>query len=330
MNQWSLNRLKNTDYFMSTVITLSILMLVACTPVHEDPMKLATNDWPGYRPLYLAQNLGYLKQKDVHLVELTSASEVLRNFRNSMIDAAALTLDEALLLKQAGFDIQIILVMDISHGGDAIIARKDISNIQALRGGRVGVEKTALGAFMLSRALEVSGLSVSEFETTALEYSEHENAFLQGKVDAVVTFDPVRSHLLKADGNIIFDSSQIPGEIVDVLVVRKQYLRQYPDKVKRTLSGWFRALEAMRTKRDESLSILASMSNLSGKEYRKVLEGLRFPDFTENLKLLNQSEPILCKRITRLKNMMLDKYLLNNDIDISNLCNHQLLLKAGL
>ena len=105
-----------------TLTSVFCLYLLACTPAPDSPVVVASNDWIGYRPLYLAQQLNYFDEHTVRLLELTSASEVLRKFRNGVIQVAALTLDEALLLKQDGFDITIILVMDISAGADAIVA----------------------------------------------------------------------------------------------------------------------------------------------------------------------------------------------------------------
>ena len=67
---------------------------------YESPILLGTNVWPGYEPLYLARSLGYWDDSSVKLVEYSSASQVIRAFRNDAIHIAALTLDEVLLLKE--------------------------------------------------------------------------------------------------------------------------------------------------------------------------------------------------------------------------------------
>lgn len=58
------------------------------------PLRIGTLVWPGYEPLYLARERGYLDPKSVRLVEYPSNSEVTRAFRNRAIEAAALTFDE--------------------------------------------------------------------------------------------------------------------------------------------------------------------------------------------------------------------------------------------
>lgn len=98
-------------------------LVTACLSPPPSPVKLGTNLWPGYEPLYLAREQGYLSGDSVALVELLSASEVMRAYRNGAIDAAALTLDEVISLREAGLRPVIVQVADISNGADVILAR---------------------------------------------------------------------------------------------------------------------------------------------------------------------------------------------------------------
>ena len=86
------------------------------------------------------------------------------------------------------------MVTDISNGADVILAKPEIQSLKDLKGRRVGVDSTALGAFVITRALGQVGLSPKDIEIVSLGVSEQERAFKQGIVDAVVTFEPVRSN----------------------------------------------------------------------------------------------------------------------------------------
>ena len=298
---------------------LFCIKLLACTPAPESAVVVANIDWIGYRPLYLAKQFNYFDEHSVRLLELTSASEVLRKFRNGVIHVAALTLDEAMLLKQDGLDIKIILIMDISNGADAIVAHKDITDFNALRGKTIGVEKSAVGAYLLSRALEMAHLSAQDVHTQPIEFGEHENAFLSGQVDAVVTFEPVRSHLLKQGAHSVFDSSRIGGEIVDVLVVRSAYLQRYPRKIQSLVSAWFKALDDLQLRRSGAIRHLASLSDLGVQEYLKASEGLRFPGYQENLKSLRDSKYGLHATAQKLQDVMIGQHLLEKSVDLNTL-----------
>jgi NitT/TauT family transport system substrate-binding protein len=294
-------------------------VIAACSPTPPQPLHIGTNVWPGYEPLYLARELGYFDGQPIHLVEHAAATEVIRAFRNGIIEAAALTLDEVLLLAQHGQNPRIVLVMDFSQGGDTLIAQTAISKLDDLRGRRIGVENTALGAYMLKRTLDHAGLEHTDVEIVSLPVDKHQRAFLSGQVDAVVTFEPVRSKLLKQGAVELFDSSQIPGEIVDVLVVREAYLKRQPQVVEAMLKGWFKALGYYDSDATASAAIMARRQGLSAEEFLDSLAGLHIPSLQENLEQLNGSSPALDKTASRLQRLMLDHNLQNKVVDLDRL-----------
>ncbi|MFZ5530937.1 MAG: ABC transporter substrate-binding protein, partial [Pseudomonadota bacterium] len=166
------------------VALLLLALLGACSDPPDPPLRVGTNVWPGYEPLYLARDLNFFNAQQVRLVEYPNASEVLRSFRNDAIEVAAVTLDEALLLHDHTPDIRIILGLDYSNGGDALLAQPGIRTLAELKGRRVGVENTALGAYMLSLALESIGMFSSEVQIVPLTVDAHETAFKNKTVDA--------------------------------------------------------------------------------------------------------------------------------------------------
>jgi NitT/TauT family transport system substrate-binding protein len=196
------------------ICVFTFVLLAGCTDSTEQSLRLGTNVWPGYEPLYLARHRGDLTKDKVHLVEFSSSSQTIQAYRNNLIDAAALTLDEVLLLLESGETPKIILVMDISNGGDVIIGQSDMTSLADIKGKNVGVENGALGAYMIARALEIAGLDRKSINIVPLDVNEQKKAFLQHKIDAVVTFDPVSSNLIKSGGQLLFDSSQLPVKLL--------------------------------------------------------------------------------------------------------------------
>lgn len=282
-------------------------------------LRLGTNVWTGYEPLYLARSLGYYDKRTVHLVEYSSASHVIRAFRNNTIEVAALTLDEVLLLKELGYDVRVILVVDISHGGDVLLGNSDIAQLTDLRGRNIGVENTALGAYVLTRALQSVDMSVADVNVVPLEVDEHERAFLDGKVDAVVTFQPVHSRLIAKGAAALFDSTQIPGEIVDVLAVRGDMIDSESDKLSVLLRGWFLALQYFQEHPDDASTHMADRLQLSPPDVLTSFAGLRLPDMDENIALLSGARPELVETSRRLAEVMREQRLLEKKIDVSQL-----------
>ena len=304
---------------MKRLWSLLLVLLVAGCSAPPEPLRGASNDWIGYQPLYLAQERGLFRGSPVHLAMLPSNSEVIRAFRNGLIDFAALTADEAMLLQQSGIDICLPLVLDTSNGADAIIAHRGITSLAALKGRRVGVENTAVGAYMMVRGLERAGLKPTDVDVVPLELGEQEAAFDQGRIDAVVTFDPVRSRLLARGAVQLFDSSQIPGEVIDVLVVRRSYLSGHRAVMRELTDGWYEALDYMAAHPRESDLVNGRRIGLTAAQYRRALSGLSTPSREENAKQLYGATPQLVPVLERLMHIMVKQSLLRGPLPTGRL-----------
>jgi len=287
------------------------------------PLSVGTNIWPGYEPLYLARELGYYDNNKVRLVEFASTTQVIHAFRNRVISAAALTLDEVLLLKDYGLDPKVILIFDISEGADVILARKEIPNMRALKGKKVGVENTALGAFVLMRSLQLHNMTLSDISVVSLPINEHDSAFDKGKIDALITFEPVRSRLLAKGYHEIFTSREMPGEIVDVLVVNKETLVSQQDQIDALLQGWFRANSYFQVNPNKAAKVMAGRQKISAAEVLDSYAGLHLPGLSETLTLMSGPNPPFESTARRLADTMFASKLLNNKPDL------ELLVDAG-
>lgn len=295
---------------ISCLFGLLVSALPGCGQPDQQPVRIGTNTWPGYEPLYLARARSDLPRDTFRLVEYSSTTQVLRALRNKSLEAAAVTLDEALLLVADHVPIKIILVMDVSNGGDVIMARPGIQSMQDLRGKRVGVESGALGAYMLTRALQVSGMDVGDVDVRRLDANAHEQAYLSGEVDAVVTFDPVRTRLHNAGAVEIFSTRQLPGEIVDVLVVHDDLLAARTEVFRTLVDSWFRSLVFLHEQPDEASRIIARRLKITPAEAIANYQGMTLPDRQANLRLLGGDAPALQGTVRQLSQILLDNDLL--------------------
>lgn len=253
------------------------------------------------------------------LVEFTSSSEVSRAVRNGAIEGAAVTLDEALLLASQNVDFQVVLVLDISHGADVILGGPGLTTIGDIRGKKVGVENTSCGAYMLSRALETAGIGLHEVTVIPLEASVHEAAYNQKRVDALVTFEPVRTRLVKAGARILFDSSRIPGEVVDVLVVRRDCLDKHARHIETLMQCWYRALDYLHGNSRDAASRMAARTGLSPAEVLESFNGLRLAGQNANQSLLRGPRPTLPASAERLARVMRERRLLYKEVNVQSL-----------
>ncbi len=293
--------------------------LSGCARDAEPPLRIGTNVWIGSEPLYLARELGHLDPKTVQLVEYPSATEVLRAFRNQAIDGMVVSLDELFGLAVDGLQPKIILVVDVSHGADVVVGRPGMRTMSELKGKRVAVESGALGAYVLSRALTLNGMQAGDINVVHLESNEQPTAYEKGQVDGAVTFDPYRAQLLRAGATTLFDSTQIPGEIVDLVAVRASVLDKQPKAVQTLLSGWFSAIDYLKREPKDAAHRMGVRQQTSGEQFLQALKGLHIPSREENLKMLGGAEPGLVATGGRLMDLMLEAKLLQARVKIEGI-----------
>ena len=295
---------------------LATLTLGGCMREPDSPLRIGTNVWIGSEPLYLARELGRLDPAAVQLVEYPSASEVLRAFRNQAIDGMVISLDELFGLAVDGLHPRVVLVVDVSHGADVVVGRAGMRSMRDLAGKSVAVESGALGAFVLSRALATNGMQPGDVKVVHLESNEQPHAFEKGLVDGAVTFDPYRAQFLKAGASILFDSKQIPGEIVDLVAVRQSVLDKRPEAIQALLNGWFGAVDYMQADPKDAARRMGIRQQTSGEQFLEAQRGLHVPSRAENLKMLGGDKPELAVTGRRLMNLMIESKLLRSSVEI--------------
>jgi NitT/TauT family transport system substrate-binding protein len=231
-------------------------LLGGCSGEQEPPLRVGTYPWPGFATLHHARALGRLDPARVRLVDYDAAGQVMQALRQGSIDAAGLTLNEALLVAKDLRGARVVLVFGESAGGDALVARPPLVHLKQLRGRRLGVEREAEGEYLLARILDRAGLKEEDVEAVDLSLEEHEQAFRSGRVDALITMDPVRARLMRAGANELFSSREIAGELVDVLLVAARTPDTHPRALRALANAHFQAMESIRNDPEEAAARL--------------------------------------------------------------------------
>ncbi len=263
------------------------LVLNGCAD--EPPaMRVAAHVWPGYELMFLAQREGWLDTRQVTLIDTRSATESMQALEAGEVDAAALTLDETLVLLDRGVALSVVLVFNISSGADVVVGKPGVNTLAQLAGKRIGAEDTAVGALMLHKLLSAAGVSRDEVQIVSLTIDQHLAAWQADEIDVLVSYEPVSGTLLRQGAHRLFDSSTIPDAIFDVLAVRSEVLQtRHGRRATETLiSAHFRALwHLRRNPADASFRLALRMGN-SGPEALESYRGLVLPDEFANLRLL--------------------------------------------
>jgi NitT/TauT family transport system substrate-binding protein len=311
-------------FLILVILTASLLMLISCVQQPSPSLlRVGVPQWIGFTHLLLAEELGYYKDTPIRLLDYPSGADLIQAFRNHEVEAMGTTIGNSMLLSETDPSLRVVLVADSSHGADVILSIPSIASLKDLAGHRVGLEASEVAAFVLNRALEQIGLSTDDVQIVLVSLSEQEAAFKQGKIDALVTYDPIRSHLLEYGAKQLFDSSQIPDEIVDVIIVHGDVLSHQPALIQTLVKSWFQAQHYFQQQPEEAANRMAPLQDLSPEQYLKSLEGIEFPSLEENQQLLSGDNSALVKGAKRLSEMMQRQNLLKVPVDPTNLINDQ-------
>lgn len=255
------------------VCLLLALLLGACGGPPEPPARLTINPWVGYDPLVLARERGLLDAGSVKVVELMSSTESQRALRNGLAEAAALTLDEALRLADAGMALRIVAMLSDFDCNHAVLARPEIQTPAQLKGRRIALEESAHGALVLDRLLAAGGLTRAEVTLLHVEAAQHATMLTGGRADAVITFDPMKTQLAGKGFRVVFHGPPMPNNFVDVLVARADLPEA---RIAALRSAWEAGRRALLADPQGAAALLAPGADLSPAEYLATLDGLRF------------------------------------------------------
>ena len=252
------------------------------SPAAADTIKIAHSTWVGYGPLYIARDKGFFKKHgvDVDLVVMEDPKLRFAALQAGRIDIIASTVDTALLYLKNKNDFQYICAIDDSNGGDGIVAKKGIQSVADLKGKTVAVNEGSVSEFYLNVLLGKAGLKEADLKTVNMTAADAGSAFVAGKVDAAVTWEPWLSKGKSApDSHLLTDSSKTPGLITDIFIVPTSVVQKHAKALHGVVAAWYEAVAYARAHPDEANEVMAK--GVGGwlkdpKVFAETLEGIKF------------------------------------------------------
>lgn len=313
---------------------LTLLGSLACTPllsgclVSPKPISLATHVWPGYEPLSLAEQMGWLDEHQIKLIHTNTFTDSIKLLEAGKIDAAGLTLDEVLRIREQGIKLAVILICDISAGADMVLAKSSIATLAALKGKRLGVEDGALGTLMQYQLLQAAGLKDEDIQVVSLGVEKQLEAWQQGKIDAAISYEPVASHLRLAGGRVIFDSRQASDLIYDVIAVHPSALDEaHSAALSHLIAAHLKALAHINSNPEDAAYRMAARFGMPADQVMSTFKGLVLPDLDNNYRLLSSTPALLLKSAAVVAEVMRKAGILHRQADLGDMIRPEYLPK---
>jgi NitT/TauT family transport system substrate-binding protein len=237
-----------------------LLSLMLGGSAGAETLKLGLSTWVGYGPLYIAKDKGYFKDEglDVELITMEDPKVRFPALAAGQLDVAVTTVDTILNYLSDQQSYRYLFALDDSKGGDGIVANKDIKTVADLKGKSVAYGEGSVSQFYLGVLLKQAGLSFDDIQTQNMTAGDAGAAFVAGRVDAAVTWEPWLTRGKQApQGHLLVDSSSTPGLITDMAVTTPQVLAARQDDLKALYRAWVKAVEFQKAHPEEADAIMA-------------------------------------------------------------------------
>jgi NitT/TauT family transport system substrate-binding protein len=258
----------------TTAVVLAATTTLAATPAFaqaKTDFKVAWSIYVGWMPWgYAAENGIVDKWADkygitIEVTQFNDYVESMNQYTAGAYDAVTLTNMDGLSIPAAGgVDTTAVIVGDFSSGNDAVIL-KDGTELAGIAGQTVNLVEFSVSHYLLARALDSVGLTERDVNVVNTADPDMVGAFQTADVTALVTWNPMVSEILALpDATSVFDSSMIPGEIIDLTVANTEVLEANPDFGKALAGIWYETVSLMTADTPEGASARAAMGAASG------------------------------------------------------------------
>jgi NitT/TauT family transport system substrate-binding protein len=235
--------------------------------------RIAWSHYTGWEPWAYIQESGIMDKwakkyglDKVEIVLVNDYVESINMYTAGQFDGCVMTNMDALTIPAVGgVDSTALIVGDFSNGNDGVVLMNG-SSVKDLAGRKMRIVQLSVSHYLLTRALDLNGMK--EKDLTLINTSDADIASIfisEAEKDpkaAVTTWNPLLMQVRNVKGaNLVFDSSHIPGEIIDCLVVKSSA----PEALKKALTGaWYEAMAKMSSPADSKEALEAMAKSAGG------------------------------------------------------------------
>jgi NitT/TauT family transport system substrate-binding protein len=244
------------------------------------PVKLATVVWIGYGPFYVADALDLYKKYNlkVSLQVFNDPALIPAAISAGAVDGGMLTYDQVVGQVAAGRNMKVVMPIDYSNGGDAIVADASVSKVSDFKSKKIGYNPLSPSDFLLSYALKVNGMGEKDISPVSMTPEAVPAAMASGQLPIGVTYEPSLSQILGQGGGkkfkVVFSSKDAPGLIADVLVFDEKVIKAKPNEIKGIMKAYLDGMAYMKAKPAESAKIIGKFMGVSAAEVKEQLGGV--------------------------------------------------------
>ena len=263
---------KTTTAIPCLFLLIFLSLFISSQAVAKDKYKIAWSIYVGWMPWDYGDKSGIVKKWadkygiDIEVVQINDYIESINQYTSGGFDGCVMTNMDALTIPAAGgVDSTALIVGDFSNGNDGIVLKGKGKSLKDIKGQKVNLVELSVSHYLLARGLD--GVGMSEKDLTVVNTSDADivAAYSTPDVTSVTTWNPLLSEILNMPNTSeVFNSSQIPGEIIDMMVVNSKTLGEDPRFGKALVGAWYEIMSIMSKNDDEGKKARTMMAEASG------------------------------------------------------------------
>jgi|TARA_R110001592_G_scaffold107065_9_gene300010 NitT/TauT family transport system substrate-binding protein len=246
----------------------------------DDTLTIGTVVWAGYGPFYVADELDLYEQfgLDVELQFFNDPALIPSAMASRAVDGGMLTYDQVVGSVAKGLSHKVVMPIDFSDGGDAIVADKSITSVADFKGKQVGYNPLSPSDFLLAYALQVNGMSEKDIRPINMTPEAIPSAMASGNLPVGVTYEPNVSQIVGMGNgerfHVVYSSKEAPGLITDVLAFDEKVIADREKAITAMIKGYQAGLDYMKANPEESAIIIGKVLGVSGPEATEQMDGV--------------------------------------------------------
>jgi len=259
----------------SRLVLVLFLGLFSTSIFAKDNFKVCWSIYVGWMPWDYGKQAGIVKKWadkydiSIDVVQINDYVESINQYTAGGFDGCTMTNMDALTIPAAGgVDSTALIVGDFSNGNDGIVL-KGKKSLKAVKGQKVNLVELSVSHYLLARGLESVGLKEKDISVVNTSDADMVAVYGTDSVTAVSTWNPLLSEITAMPKSYkVFDSSQIPGEIIDLMVVNTKTLKANPKLGKALAGAWYEIMQSMQGKSKKAIKARKKMAKASGTDLK--------------------------------------------------------------
>ena len=236
------------------MIVAIVLVLSACgTPAvsAKPPLRLAVNLWPGLYPAAIAQEQGFFAKHNVpvEILYYESYPQTYADLVSGKVDAVSAVIGDVVVISNQ-MNLKFVFAVDASDGADEFIVGPDIQSAADLKGKRIGVSFGTYSELFVRTLLEQNGIALNEVTLVNVPAETASESF-PSQVDAIHTYEPYGSAILKNGAHVLFTSSETPNLMLGAMMFPAALVKDRPEDIQAFTDAWFEAVDWMYANPDQ-------------------------------------------------------------------------------